>query len=408
MFTALERLPEAEMAARHEKCRQILSEIAPEAGGLLVFSRLAIYYLTGTWANGVLWLPVTDQPVLLCRKGSERAALETPLPGIFPFRSYSDIPGLCAGAGSPLSPVIAAEQSGLPWNLANLLTSRLPDVTFVPGDTALIRAQAEKSAWELAKIRLCGARHAKGLRETIPARIRPGMTEREISHQCWQAFFELGAHGAAAHGQSRRGNLPGPRGGRGFRQLPERVQRPGGAAGASIRPCPSAATPARSGSRDRYLPWISALPWRDTRPTRRRSISPAPPEAMPESVRRGHDFCIRVQQAVAAALRPGAIPSELYALALAMADKEGLAEGFMGLGGNKVQFLGHGIGLTIDGWPVLAKGFDAPLAAGMTLALEPKFGIPDVGMVGVENTFEVTPQGGVCLTGDAYDILCID
>ena len=64
--------------------------------------------------------------------------------------------------------------------------------------------------------------------------------------------------------------------------------------------------------------------------------------------------------------------------------------------------------LTIDGWPVLAKGFDTPLEAGMTLALEPKFGIAGVGMVGVENTFEVTENGGVCLTGDNYEIICLE
>jgi len=80
----------------------------------------------------------------------------------------------------------------------------------------------------------------------------------------------------------------------------------------------------------------------------------------------------------------------------------------MALDGNKVPFVGHGIGLTIDEWPVLAKGFDEPLHAGMTLALEPKIGIRDRGMVGVENTFEVTTNGGRCLTGEAWDILCVD
>ena len=43
------------------------------------------------------------------------------------------------------------------------------------GDAVLTLAQARKSDWELAKIRLCGARHDKGLRETIPPRIHPGM-----------------------------------------------------------------------------------------------------------------------------------------------------------------------------------------------------------------------------------------
>jgi Xaa-Pro aminopeptidase len=65
-----------------------------------------------------------------------------------------------------------------------------------------------------------------------------------------------------------------------------------------------------------------------------------------------------------------------------------------------VKFLGHGIGLWIDEKPVIAKGFDEPLEEGMVFALEPKKGIRGVGLVGIENTFVVTPQGGRCITGD--------
>ena len=407
MFTALEHLPETEMATRHEACRTLLAQLAPEAGGLLVFSRLAIYYLTGTWANGLFWLPTEGAPVLLSRKGLDRAVLESPLPTIVPFRSYGDVIDLCAKAGAPLTPVVAAEQSGLPWNLADLLRKKLPETRFVPGDAVLTRAQAVKSAWELEKIRLCGARHATGLRETIPARIRPGMTEREIGHHCWSAFFELGHMGPLRMGNPGEeiflghiaagdsGNYPsvfnGPVGLRG-----EHPALPFGGYAGTVWQQGQVLT----------LDIGFALEGYQTDKTQVYFAGPA--ETLPETVRQAHDFCIRVQQATAEALRPGAVPSELYAKALAMADKEGLSEGFMGLGGNKVRFLGHGIGLTIDGWPVLAKGFDDPLEEGMTLALEPKFGIPDVGMVGVENTFEVTAAGGVSLTGDAFDILCIE
>ncbi len=48
---------------------------------------------------------------------------------------------------------------------------------------------------------------------------------------------------------------------------------------------------------------------------------------------------------------------------------------------------------------MLGAGFDEPLAAGMVLALEPKKGIPGVGLVGIEDTFVVTPEGGRSLTG---------
>ena len=190
MFEALERLPESEMRARHESVRKLLAETAPEAGGLLVFSRLALYYLTGSWANGLLWLPLAGEPVLLSRKGRERAVLESPLPSIVSFRSFGDIAPLCRQAGSPLTPTCAVEQAGLPWNLANLLVSRLPDTAFVSGDAALAMAQAYKSEWELAKMRLCGARHAKGLMELVPQRIRPGMTEREIARELFASLPE--------------------------------------------------------------------------------------------------------------------------------------------------------------------------------------------------------------------------
>ena len=70
-----------------------------------------------------------------------------------------------------------------------------------------------------------------------------------------------------------------------------------------------------------------------------------------------------------------------------------------------MPFLGHGIGLAIDEYPVIAKGFDEPLEAGMVLALEPKIGIPGFGMVGIENTFVVEESGGRSLTGDETDVI---
>ncbi|KUG18878.1 xaa-pro aminopeptidase [hydrocarbon metagenome] len=36
----------------------------------------------------------------------------------------------------------------------------------------------------------------------------------------------------------------------------------------------------------------------------------------------------------------------------------------------------------------------------MVIALEPKIGVKDVGMVGIENTFVVAPGGGRCITGE--------
>jgi Xaa-Pro aminopeptidase len=81
---------------------------------------------------------------------------------------------------------------------------------------------------------------------------------------------------------------------------------------------------------------------------------------------------------------------------------------FMGFGERQVKFLGHGIGLTIDELPVLAKGFDEPLHENMVFAIEPKKGIKNVGMVGIENTFVITPQGGRCITGDNPGLMMVE
>jgi len=98
-FEALERIPRPELELRWERCRSLLREIAPEAGGLLVFSRLNIYYLSGIWPNGVFWLPLDGEPVLLVRRGLERARLESSCEAIASYRSFRELPDLIKDNG---------------------------------------------------------------------------------------------------------------------------------------------------------------------------------------------------------------------------------------------------------------------------------------------------------------------
>jgi Xaa-Pro aminopeptidase len=405
-FPRDEQVPLEELAWRLERCRWALAGIVPEAGGLLVFSRLNIFYLTGTYGAGALWVPLEGEPVLLCRRGIERARLESPLERILPFRSFRDLPGLLEGAGSPLAAVVAAEMGGITWALGRTLDEHLAPARIVPGDRALSLGRSVKSPWELAILRAAGAEHEHCLRALLPALIAAGMSERDIAHRVWMTLFAAGHQGLlrmenygeevflghVAAGDS--GNYPsvfnGPVGLRG--------EHP--------------AIPHMGSSRvwQRGEPLICDVGFvREGYHTDKTQVYFAGPrEAIPARAAAAHDFCVEVQAWLAERLRPGSVPSELAAHCFAWAEEAGWAEGFMALGGNKVRFIGHGIGLAIDEQPVLAKGFDAPLEEGMVLALEPKLGIPGFGMVGVENTFEVTPEGGRCLTGSAYDILCVE
>lgn len=188
MYEALERLPLGEHQRRVAACLEHLAVQEPESSGVLVFSRMNIYYLTGTWGNGALWIPREGRPLLLCRKGRERAELESPVKNIVSFRSNSEIPGLAREHGTPLGKVVAVEMNGLPWGMGRKLEQTLAGMDLVSGDEALARTRAVKSEWELAKLRLTGARHHECLTELLPERIHPGMTEREIALAVWEVF----------------------------------------------------------------------------------------------------------------------------------------------------------------------------------------------------------------------------
>ena len=62
----------------------------------------------------------------------------------------------------------------------------------------------------------------------------------------------------------------------------------------------------------------------------------------------------------------------------------------MGYGENRVKFFGHGVGLELDEFPIIAAKIDLDLKPGMVIALEPKAYLPKIGPVGIENTYLIT------------------
>lgn len=400
-------VPLSELEVRWAKCRTLLRETAPDAGGLLVFSRVNIFYLSGTLGSGVFWLPLEGEPVLFCRKGLERAEIESAVRAKTAFKSYGELESLAAATGSPLTETLAVETGGLTWQLSELLQAKLKGKRFMACDMTLGLARSLKSDWELEIMRRCGALHHECLHDVLPGRIRPGMSEREVAHVAWEVFYSRGhmgimrmgafgeeiflGHIAAGETGNYSSAFNGPLGVQGehpaipYMGFAGNIWRAGSPLACDI-----------GFSLEGYATDKTQLFWA------------GPASSIPGAVRAAHSFCIDVQSWLAENMVPGALPSELYAGCLDMAARAGMSEGFMGLGDNQVAFVGHGIGLTIDGWPVIARGFDRPLEAGMVLALEPKQGVPGIGMVGVENTFEVTPQGAVCITGDTYEMICIE
>lgn len=89
---------------------------------------------------------------------------------------------------------------------------------------------------------------------------------------------------------------------------------------------------------------------------------------------------------------PGVPVAELYNKACEIVDKHELSDYFMGYT-QKAAFIGHGVGIELNELPVLTPRSKDVLAENMTIAIEPKFVIPHVGAVGVENTYVVRTFG---------------
>lgn len=109
----------------------------------------------------------------------------------------------------------------------------------------------------------------------------------------------------------------------------------------------------------------------------------------------------RISRHILRTLEKIALPGErvamLYEKAMEIVEQENMTDYFMGHS-QKAAFIGHGVGIELNELPVLTPRSKDLLEEGMTLAIEPKFVIPEVGAVGVENTYIVRASGLECIT----------
>lgn len=122
---------------------------------------------------------------------------------------------------------------------------------------------------------------------------------------------------------------------------------------------------------------------------------------------KAHACSIRICEELATMAKPGVEAKSLYERAVAIATEEGLEDFFMGHR-QKAGFVGHGVGIEINELPVIAPRSKDVMAVGNVIALEPKFVIPGVGAVGIENTYAVTSEGMVCLTNAPAEMINLD
>jgi Xaa-Pro aminopeptidase len=384
------KVPLTELTDRLNRFRARMDKTQPGWELAAITDKIPLYYFTGTMQDGLLLIPQDGDAVFWVRQSYERAADESLFPDIRKMRSYRDI---AAGMGR-LPSAVYLETDLVPLSQLKRMQKHLPftDVRPVDGEVSAVRAV--KSRYELALMEHAGKIHRRVLEDQVPGMLTEGIDEITFYCDLYSRMMKEGHQGIIRFGGFNEMVL----GEIGFGTstiCPVCVDTPGGVAG--MHPSvPQMGNPERKLRAGDLVVVDIGCGYKGYQTDKTMSYMFRKP--IPDHAIEAHFRCVDIQDELASMLRPGAIPAELYRTVMAGLEPEFL-KNFMGFGEHRVKFLGHGIGLWIDETPVIAEGFDEPLEEGMVIALEPKKGIPKVGLVGIENTFAVTPQGGRSLTG---------
>lgn len=385
------QVPEHELTERMKRFKNRMDMKNPDWELAVFFGNINLYYYTGTMQDSMLSVPRDGEPVLWVRKSFERALEESAFGNIQQMGSFRD----AAKEYAHLPGQVYLETELVPLALYTRFSKHfpIPEVRSLDTDATMVRAV--KSEYELSIMKKSGKIHAHVLEDIVPEMLIEGMSETEFAGKLYEVLVHEGHHGITRFGMFNTEMLLGQIGFGENSLYPTYFDGPGGSKGL----CPAVPL---LGDRKRKLK-SGDLVFVDigcgvNGYHTDKTMTYMYGKSLSEEVIEEHNRCLEIQKILASKLVPGNIPSEIYESVMDSLDEEFL-KNFMGYKGRQVKFLGHGVGLLIDELPVIARGFDEPLEEQMVFALEPKKGISNVGMVGIENTFVVLPGGGECITG---------
>jgi Xaa-Pro dipeptidase len=383
--TSMEATPETEILHRIEALQALLT--TNEIGGALISQNTDLFYFSGTIQQSQLYIPAAGDPLLMVRKSYERARSESTIKDIVSFGNPRQVPELMKSAGLALPETLGMELDVVPaqtyLNFQNIFDqAHLCDVS-----DSIRRVRAVKSDYEIQRIR-DAAEKSDQVAEYISSTIKEGMTEIELAGQIEAYARKLGHQGIVRMrlwgSELFYGHLMCGASG----AVPSYLASPTGGIGVG----PAVAQGPGFGLIKAHEPilvdYVFAYQGYLSDHTRIFSIG-----ELPDDLMQAHEAMLSIQDTIVREARPGIAAGSIYEMAVELAGEAGYSANFMGTGEQRIRFVGHGIGLELDEYPFLAAGQKMQLEAGMVIALEPKLVFPQRGVVGIENTHLVTPEG---------------
>lgn len=383
-----------DLKARWSRMREEMAKQGMDA--CLLTIGVNVYYTTGFIYNGYFYLPTEGEPHFFAKRPHDIAdhAME-------PIRKPEEIPALLEQAGLKMPKRLLLEADELSYSeYMRLLKIFHPEET--GNATALMRALREiKTPWEIGQLRIAARRHEMTYAQ-IKECYRPGMTDLEFQYEIEWRMRMNGSIGLfRAFGTNMEIFMGSILAGDNAQAASPYDFALGGEGMGPTTPLGANGTPLKEGTAvmvdmaGNYTAYMTDM-------TRVFSVGKLTSEAY-----RAHQVSIDIHQAIIDAARPGTPCADLYQIAADIAKREGLSANFMGTR-QQAKFVGHGIGLQINELPVLTPRSKELLQPNMVFALEPKFVIPKVGAVGIENSYLVTENGLEKLTRSAEEIIRLD
>jgi Xaa-Pro dipeptidase len=392
--------PATELEYRCSKLQEQMAGAGLDA--VIIVQNADLFYFTGTVQSGNLYVPAKGQPLFMVRKEQSRARMESGLKEVIPFGSMKDIPALLAEYGYPQPTRIGLELDVLPVNFFERYRKVYPDAEYVDATPLIRRVRMIKSQYEIHLMQNAADQVNKVYARAREC-IREGITDLDLA-----AELEYAARKDGHQGLVRM---------RGFNSelfyaqifsgtdsaVPAYADTPLGGLGLNPSFGQSAGLKRIERNEPIIVDFAGCYDGYLIDQTRVFAIG-----GITDRLSKGYEDMLRIEAKMKEIAVPGAVWGAVYEECLACALEMGYADSFMGAKGSQVSFIGHGLGIEIDEYPFIARGFkDMTLEIGMAFAFEPKVVFPGEGAIGIENTFYLSNDGLKQLTYSPEELVIL-
>ncbi len=389
--------PASELRSRYGKLQTLMQREGCD--GILLLQNADLFYFTGTVQQGVLYVPAEGDPVYMVRKDAGRARMESGLKEIVPIRSPKDIPGVLADFRLSWPKKAGMELDVLPFSLYQRFAVVLEGVQIFDATPLIRTVRAVKSPYEL-EIMKDAALQVDKVFQRAKEVIHEGMTDLELAAELEFTARKLGHQGMLRMRSFNSELFFGHIFSGADSAVPAFVDTPLGGLGVNPSVGQGASYKTIRRNEPITVDFAGAFDGYLVDQTRTLCLG-----TLPDTLRRAYDDMYGIQQKLKEIARPGVAWGEVYDACYNLAVEKGYQDHFMGAAGAQVSFIGHGIGVEIDEYPFIARGFkDQLLEEFMTFAFEPKAVYPGLGAVGIENTFWLEKDGLKHLTFSAEEL----